>query len=515
MVNRHPAGAWKSGAGEPDAAELAIGTAAANTVVADTATADAAAAGIEDAYALVIGVSAYQRVRTLPTVQDAQDVAAMLSDPARCGFPVANVRVLIEEAATRAAIVDALDELADRARPSSTVLVYFSGHGGAAPYARAGERDGAGCYLIPVDGRWSGPAELEATTLSGAELSRRLGAVAADRVTVILDCCHAAGLAEPRDIEAAPLGELTREALLPLASGRGRAVLAASSADGFAYVRPGQRNGVFTRHLLAGLGGGASRGGGVVRICDLFEYVQERVVAEQPGQRPVFKAELEENYPIARARVRRPMGTLPPLPLDGLPYDVFLTYARRDPEIRAWVERVLVPFLEGCGIKLCLEHRDFAEADQGADDPGKLLRLTYGLDRGREHGRSFSHGEQREHDRAHEDVCWADSSDDEVCGHGVGHGVGLAIVNSRYTVAVLSPSYIDDDVDGLRAIVARHRLLEPGAPRLVPLLRQPCRVELDACMTSLIDLTHDRELLAGLQRLLLALREPPRPRLDP
>jgi hypothetical protein len=32
---------------------------------------------------------------------------------------------------------------------------------------------------------------------------------------------------------------------------------------------------LFTRHLLAGLGGDASRGGGVVRICDLFEYVQE------------------------------------------------------------------------------------------------------------------------------------------------------------------------------------------------------------------------------------------------
>jgi hypothetical protein len=508
MVNRHPVEAWKSGAGEPDAVELAMGTAAANL-----ATADPAAAGIADAYALVIGVSAYQRVRTLPTVQDAQDVAAMLSDPARCGFPAANVRVLIEEAATRAAIVDALDELAERARPSSTVLVYFSGHGGAAPYAGAGtgEREAACCYLIPVDGRWGEPAELEATTLSGAELSRRLGAVAADRVTVILDCCHAAGLAEPRDIEPAPLGELTREAISPLASGRGRAVLAASRADGFAYVSAGQRNGVFTRHLLAGLGGGASRGGGVVRICDLFEYVQERVVAEQPGQRPVFKAELEENYPIARARVRRPMGTLPPPAPDGLPYDVFLTYARRDPEIRAWVERVLVPFLEGCGIKLCLEHRDFAETDQGADDPGGLLGLTYGLDRGRERGRSFSHGEQREHDRADQEVSWTDSSDDEVRGH----SVGLAIASSRYTVAVLSPSYVDDDVDGLRAMVARHRLLEPGAPRLVPLLRQPCRVELDACMTSLIDLTHNRELLAGFQRLLLTLREPPRPRLDP
>jgi uncharacterized caspase-like protein len=415
------------------------------------------AAGLEDAHALVVGVSAYRRVRPLPAVQDAQDVAAALADPARCGYPAANVRVLLEEAATRAAIVDALDELAARARPSSTVFVYFSGHGGAAPHAGDGER----CYLLPIDGGWDSPAELEATAISGAELSQRLRAVTADRVTIVLDCCRAAGLAAPRDIEAAPLGELTRRALSPLATGRGRAVLAAARADGRAYVFPGQRNGVFTRHLLAGLGGGASRAGGLVRICDLFEYVQERVVAEAPDQRPVFKAELEENYPIARARTPLAAAVaVPPAP-DGLAYDVFLSYARRDPEIRAWVERVLVPSLEGCGIELCLEHRDFA------------------LGRPR----------LREMERA--------------------------VTNSRYTLAVLSPSYVEDGFTEFQSLIAQHLALETREPRLIPLLRRACRLELGTRMTSLLDLTRDEEVPAGLERLALALREPPRPRLDP
>jgi Caspase domain/TIR domain len=428
---------------------------------------------LEEAHALVIGISAYQHVRPLPQVQDAEDVAALLADPARCGYPPAHVRVLLERAATRAAILDALDELAARVRPSSTVFVYFSGHGGAAPRGGRGPRGGAGtdrCYLMPVDAGWSEPAELEATAIAGDLLSRRLGALAARRVTVVLDCCRAAGIAEPRDAgeprRAEPrdvipleLDELTPDALSPLAAGRGRAVLAASRADGFAFVTPGQRNGVFTRHLLDGLRGGASRAGGGVRVCDLFDYVQARVAAEQPGQRPVFKAELEENYELARAPAAPP-AAVPPAP-DAHAYDVFVSYARRDPDDRAWVERVLVPFLEGAGLRACLEHRDF--------------RLA--------------------HPRIREMEC--------------------AVLESRYTLAVFSPSYVRDGFTDFQALLAQHRSLETRAPRFLPVLRRECQLELGTRMTSLLDLSADDDVPAGLARLALALREPPHPRLDP
>lgn len=42
----------------------------------------------ENATALLIGVGAYPRFATLPaTVRDAQAIAAVLTDPARCGYP--------------------------------------------------------------------------------------------------------------------------------------------------------------------------------------------------------------------------------------------------------------------------------------------------------------------------------------------------------------------------------------------------------------------------------------------
>ena len=65
---------------------------------------------------------------------------------------------------------------------------------------------------------------------------------------------------------------------------------------------PAAANSLFTQHLLAGFKGGVSSEDGLVRVFDLFEYVQPRVTSDQPNQHPVFKADLEENFPSAFTR---------------------------------------------------------------------------------------------------------------------------------------------------------------------------------------------------------------------
>src|SRR5262245_56392637 len=277
--------------------------------------------------ALVVGVSAYERITLLPPVEDAQDVAAVLRDPALCGYAADRVELCVEAAATRAGVLQGLDRLAERAAADSSVFVYFSGHGG-----RVSAGPLADCYFMPVESSWRSPEELARTALSGQELSKRLQKLEAARVTVVLDCCRAAGLAEPKG-EPALAPQLPSEALAPLGRGRGRAVLAASRADGLAYAPgPGRRDSLFTHHLLEGLRGGATGTGGVIRVCDLYDYVQRQVTAELPGQRPVFKAELEENYAVALYRG----GAAPPLVLpraeDGCAYDAFVSYRREAPD---------------------------------------------------------------------------------------------------------------------------------------------------------------------------------------
>src|SRR5436190_1989850 len=148
---------------------------------------------VDNAHALVIGIADYQHIRKLPRVQDAQAIASLLKDPQRCGFPATNVQLLEEEHATRPAISGALAALRERANASSTVVIYFSGHGG-----RIEEGELAGQYLLPVDTVYPADADLARTALSGTEFAAALRAIPARKVLVILDCCHAGGIGETK-----------------------------------------------------------------------------------------------------------------------------------------------------------------------------------------------------------------------------------------------------------------------------------------------------------------------------
>lgn len=406
---------------------------------------------LDDAHALVIGIARYQRVPALRPTQDAQDVAAVLRDPACCGYAAAQVHTLIDEAATRAAIFDALDALARTTRESSTVFIYYSGHG-----ARAGAHGASSYYLIPVDAAAGSRDDLERTAISSAELSARLEAIPAGRLTVVLDCCRAADLADIR----------LADAVASLAHGRGRAVLAASRPTDLAYAMPGERHSTLTGYLIDGLRGavsgfgGVGGVGGVIRICDLFHYVQQRVAEQPVEQHPVFKAELEENYPIARLRGGAPSElVVPPPPPDRAVYDAFISYCHEDAGDRAWVRGTLVPYLEGLGLRLCLELRDFRLGALRLDETNR------------------------------------------------------AVVQSRFTVAVFSPAYLADGYDKLGALLASHLAIEASAPRLIPLVRRRCALAQHARMAEALDVSRDDEVAAALERLAVALRQPPRTRL--
>lgn len=269
-----------------------------------------AAASFDHAYALVIGISKYQHIASLPAVQDAQDVAETLTRHG--GYALDNVRALIDESATRTAIVAELEALAGRDQKPSLLVFYFSGHGGARRDATGDDRD---CYLMPVDGRWNDAAPVAGSALSGEELAMLVKQVGAERVIVILDCCRAESGALTKDVE------LPLERKLPLGQlhggGRGRVVLAASGGDGYAFVRAGERNGVFTGHLLDGLRGACGGRGGVIDVADLYHYVQRKVAEEPEVQEPQFlSAVAGEMLAIARLPDHRHEPGPPPGPLD-------------------------------------------------------------------------------------------------------------------------------------------------------------------------------------------------------
>jgi len=116
-------------------------------------------------------------------------------------------------------------------------------------------------------------------------------------------------------------------------------------------VLPGATNSLFTHYLLAGLRGGISSDDGLVRIFDLFEYLQPRVTGDQPNQHPIFKAELEEDLPVA-LYLGGQKGIVP-RDEEGFRYDAYVSYVEQEPDA-AWVWSTLVPRLEEAGLRVAV-----------------------------------------------------------------------------------------------------------------------------------------------------------------
>jgi hypothetical protein len=407
---------------------------------------------LENAHALVIGIAEYVNIRKLPKVQDAEDLAVTLVDPTLCGYDPKNVTVLLEQYATQEKIRDGLSALTRQCDAESTVFVYFSGHGG-----QILEGANRGEYLLPVELAYRGDDDLARMAISGAEFTAALNAIKARRLTIVLDCCHAGGLGQPRDlVPVAPVAAGLSDGFLNvLKAGGGRVIISATRATDPAYVRDGAKHGVFTGHFLDGLRGAARGDGGVIRILDLYTYVQKKVVAEQPNQRPVLKVELEENYPIALYRGGvAPAPTPPEKSDDGLPYDAFVSYRSQDPD-KAWVRKKLVPRLKAAGLKVFVDHVDFR---LGAPIVTEIER---------------------------------------------------AVIQSRYTVGILSPSYVENNFTGLESVLAEHIGLEQSQLRFIGVMREDCKPRLGIRARYYLDMTSEDEFDAAVARLVAQLRQSP------
>lgn len=255
-------------------------------------------------HALIVGVAAYLHINRLPTavLNDVNDFATLLASPAHGGYDPGSVRQLVDAAATRSAVLAGLDALAARTDEDDVVCVYFSGHG-----AVAGGPDADDSSLLMVDYLRTDPA---ATSISAAELSAALYRIKAGRLIVFIDACHAAGAGSLKNADAEGAGlanadfGFSDKALSMLGEGGGRVLMASSRADEVSRIMPGARNSAFTAALLEGLGGAADPSGtGEVRIFSLFEYVAEKVKqATAAAQHPVFKSQLELNFPFALSR---------------------------------------------------------------------------------------------------------------------------------------------------------------------------------------------------------------------
>lgn len=280
--------------------------------------AQAAQSAMSNAYALIIAIDKYEDpgLKLQNTVWHAQQLVEVLIDPQRGGYARENVEVLINEQATSDEIRARLEALVERRDPYSNILFYFGGHAGRFPSEQRPDREFA---LVPAD---FSPQNYRAI-IGRSELIGYLQRLSPSRTTVVLDCAYG-GLLE---------------------AGPNWVVLASARGVEMAYEAAEKS---FTGQLAAALQQMPS-GDGLIRVFDLFEYLQPRVTRDFPTQHPVLNADAHSDFPIALHRG----GQVEPELMDdeGFRYDAYISFVDEDGE---FVRKTLIPRLNQADLRVAI-----------------------------------------------------------------------------------------------------------------------------------------------------------------
>ncbi len=165
----------------------------------------AAGSALAETRAIVIGVSDYL-VLNADLNGPSADAQLMAETLLARGVPAAGITLLASDppdvpdglataAPTRAAILAAMQDVADRSQSGDTVLFYFSGHGSQAPDASGDEGGGYDEILLPADAAgWKGAIGAVENALLDDELQVWVQGMMDRGIAVVglIDACHSA-----------------------------------------------------------------------------------------------------------------------------------------------------------------------------------------------------------------------------------------------------------------------------------------------------------------------------------
>jgi hypothetical protein len=227
-------------------------------------------------YALLIGVGAceYPKLSLPVTVKDAEALKRILVDPELCGYPTSNICLLSNALATQKGILDGLDQLKEQVEQDrqATAIVFYSGHGWL--------DESGDYYLLPHDFDSMDPQE---SAVAAVEFTERLQSIRADRLLVIMDCCHAEGMATAkgttkREKFKTGLVPPQKSMFSPLVQKLGRAVFTSCSGKQSSWVRKDKSMSIFTFHLIEALQGAGSQPGDItVTVSHLMKHLGQTV----------------------------------------------------------------------------------------------------------------------------------------------------------------------------------------------------------------------------------------------
>jgi WD40 repeat protein len=257
--------------------------------------------------ALIVASGQYEHGglrRLLSPAADAEALAGVLGDPQIGGF---DVRVVHNEAAH--VIQGRIEDLFSEGVAEDLLLVHLSCHGL--------KNDSGELFFAACDTR---PNRLGSTAIPADFVRWCMHSSRSRRIVLLLDCCYGGAFGQGVAIRAT--GDINVFDSFPaekLGGGRGRAVITASTSMEYAFEGDQLADGhsrqpsLFTSAVVQGLATGeADRDGdGWVSLNELYDYVFDRVRAQNPNQTPSRDVEMQGELYVARSPQRR----IRPLPI--------------------------------------------------------------------------------------------------------------------------------------------------------------------------------------------------------
>lgn len=236
-------------------------------------------------WAVVVGVSRYTHMPVLKySDDDAYRIYAFLKSPEGGALPDEQIRILIDEDATREKILKMLQHTLLRADDNDVVMVYFSGHG----------LEGS---FVPID--FDGYSNL----ISHQEVIDILNASKARYKMCFADACHSGGLTAQKGLTGVE-STIKRfyDAYLDVRGGT--AFMLSSKSEEFSLEDGGLRQGVFSHFLIRGMKGEADVDfNTVVTIGELFKFVHFEVRRYTGNlQTPVMLGRYDRKMPVSVTR---------------------------------------------------------------------------------------------------------------------------------------------------------------------------------------------------------------------
>ena len=236
---------------------------------------------VSDKWAVIIGVSSFkhQSLNLKYAAKDATDFSNYLIN--KCHFAKDHVKLLTNEQATTAKILDTLGDgwLPRVALPDDLVVIFVSSHGSPSDMDVCGVN-----YVVAYD---TSPDKLFTTAIPIQHLANTIKErVHSNRVLIVLEACHSGAASEA----SKGLHRTANVDASQMAQGTGHMVICSSAKNEASWESKKYPNGVFTHTLMDAL----QCKGPNTRLGDAFTHLKECVQREVVAERGVMQTPVLE-----------------------------------------------------------------------------------------------------------------------------------------------------------------------------------------------------------------------------